>query len=87
MSEIIKCGSKVQLIGTEIIGIVTGFCGRGLDIVTLQYEVAWFASGERHSVWLESYEIQIYKEIEKKKPGLVNYETSNTPLLTNNQED
>lgn len=59
----LKYGDKVKTIQGDIVAFVTGTCIRGPQHV--EYQIAYFAKGERVSVWVQHFEIRPYEDNSK----------------------
>jgi hypothetical protein len=70
--ELLKLGTRVVIIGTEIKALITGVSARGEDYI--QYDIVWWANGERKTEWVHSFEIEPYKD-NSKPAGFKSYET------------
>lgn len=74
MRDMINNGTKVEVLDSGIIGVVTGICVRGVENQAVQYEVQWLNGGSLNCIWLEEYLVKVFEET-KQKAGMVNYET------------
>jgi len=74
MVNMIKNGTKVEILSSGIKGIVTGICVRGAENQVIQYEVQWLNGGSLTCVWLEEYLVEVFEDT-KQQAGMVNYET------------
>jgi hypothetical protein len=73
--ELLKQGTRVVIIGTEIKALITGVSARGEDYI--QYDIVWWANGERKTEWVFSFEIEPYND-NSKPAGFKNYDNKQT---------
>jgi hypothetical protein len=66
MNNIIPNGSEVVFKGGKQEAIVIGVCVRGEANQSIEYEVTYFFNGDRKTVWIHSFEIDI--KIDNSKP-------------------
>lgn len=63
---IIKCGSKVKSVLTNIEGIVTAV---SIRFTSVAYEVSYFNNGEYKQVWLNESEFELSSNAKKETIG------------------
>ena len=61
--ELLKQGTRVTILGTEIKALIIGVCARGNDYIN--YEIVWWANGDRKTEWVYNFEIEPYKDNSK----------------------
>jgi len=69
--ELLKQGTRVSVIGTDIKAIILGVSARGEHHI--QYEIVWWVNGERKEQWVYSLEIEPYID-NSKKAGFKTYD-------------
>jgi hypothetical protein len=72
--EFLKQGTRVIILGTEIKATVAGVSRRG-DLI--EYDIVWWANGERKTEWVFSFEIEAYND-NSKPAGFKNYDNKQT---------
>jgi hypothetical protein len=74
--ELLKQGQRVEVIGTDIKATVAGVSRRS-DL--LEYDIVWWANGERKTEWVYDFEIKPFID-NSKKAGFKTYDNE-TKLL------
>jgi hypothetical protein len=70
-------GTEVQVANKKLTAIITAICIRGNNFENVEYEVAWWANGERKTTWIYDYEVN------KKEEKVVGFAKSNIPVISN----
>ncbi len=64
--EVRECGTKAKTVIGGIEGIITAVLIR---FVKVQYELAYFDKGKRHSEWVEECELEYDASVKRKTIG------------------
>jgi hypothetical protein len=73
--ELLKQGTRVVVLGTDVKAVITGLSSKGETC--LMYEIAWWTSGNRKEEWVYSFEIEPYND-NSKPAGFKNYDKKQT---------